>query len=103
MMSNMPMPARLSTAPKFGQEGDPERPHRQQLVTWLTLGFMLSIFAGAAMYSDRVAALRDGLRSLGPYGAVPFIALEAAWSMSTLPSAPLMTLGGLLSRRFALA
>jgi uncharacterized membrane protein YdjX (TVP38/TMEM64 family) len=43
-----------------------------------------------------MAALRDGLRSLGPYGAPAFIALEAAWTMSTLPSAPLMTLGGLL-------
>jgi uncharacterized membrane protein YdjX (TVP38/TMEM64 family) len=67
-----------------------------RLLRWITWCSLLLTVLAIIKYGDGVLALRGGLQSMGAIGIVAFVLLEAAWTMTTLPSAPVMTMGGML-------
>ena len=65
-------------------------------VSWLLWGALLIGVVAAAACGDQVLALREQLRTMGAAGVIAFVLLEALWTMTTVPSAPLMTMAGML-------
>jgi uncharacterized membrane protein YdjX (TVP38/TMEM64 family) len=68
----------------------------QRIWSGIGLGTLLLTIVACAAYDDQVLRLRDQLHAMGVLGIAAFVLLEAAWTMTTLPSAPLMTMGGML-------
>jgi uncharacterized membrane protein YdjX (TVP38/TMEM64 family) len=71
-------------------------PSSRRILSGIGWGTLLLTMVACAAYDDQVLPLRDQLHAMGVLGVAAFVLLEAAWTMTTLPSAPLMTMGGML-------
>lgn len=69
---------------------------RKHAWTALQIGLFAGVIAIALVYGESVVRLRDELERWGAWGAAGFVALQALWMLTTVPSAPLMMLGGIV-------
>lgn len=73
-----------------------DRPLFGRLLPVLGFGLLIGFAAMLLLYGDAVSGVRDDLRASGAAGVGLYIAMHVLWTLTTVPTIPLMSVAGVV-------